>query len=294
MGLFTPNFNKPGPGVDKNAPEKHRIWLFFEIFWNQLSKLCTLNMLYFIAMLPLVAGLWLCFKIDPDAPLFISLRTPGAIDLVGLGLLIVSVFVSFPATLGFTYVLRNIQRREHAWIWHDFIKHTKSNYKKGVINGVVTLLVYYLCINAYSMYSTGDIISSPYVSALLSVIVLVLMILFTWMEFYVNTLIVTFDLKLSEIYKNSFIFAIAKIPLNLFISIVCTLIAIGVVLIPIVLVPFILWVLILYSLLGFITVFSVYSTIDKHMISKAENRTEEETHYFGYDEDENADDNVQN
>lgn len=292
MGLFTPNYNKPGPGVDKNAPEKHRIWQFFEIFWNQLSKLCSINLLYFIAMLPLVAGLWLCFKIDANAPLFIALRTPNTIDLVGLLLLVISVFISFPATMGFTYVLRNIQRREHAWIWHDFIKHTKSNYKKGVINGALTLAVYYLCINAYAMYSSQQVFSSPYISALLSLVILFLMIVFTWMQFYVNTITVTFDLKLSQIYKNCFIFAIAKIPLNIFISIICIAITVGILLIPIAIVPLILWVLILYSLFGFITVFSVYPTIDKYMISQVESQ-EEETHYFGYDESEVSSDEEQ-
>ena len=137
MGLFNSYFTKPGPGVDKDAPEKLRIWQFFEIFWGQMSKLCLMNMLYFVAALPLILGLYLCFELKIDAPLFVALRTNAygvaVIDLVGLIFIVISLFVTFPATLGFTFVLRNIQRREHAWIWHDFIKHTKANYKKGVI-----------------------------------------------------------------------------------------------------------------------------------------------------------------
>ena len=276
MGLFTSYFTKPGPGVEKDAPQKHRIWQFFEIFWNQMSKLSLLNMLYFIAMLPLVFGLYLCFKFDVEAPLFIALRTENAIDLVGLLMIVVGIFVSYPATVGFTFVLRNIQRREHAWIWHDFIKHTRLNYKKGVANGAISLLVYYLCFNAHALYSTQQIFPSTIANALLSVIILFLIILYTWMQFYVNTMIVTFDLKLSQIYKNAAIFAVAKIPLNLFVSIVCIALAVGILLIPIPLVAFFLAFLILYSLFGFITVFSVYPTIDKHMMPHDEEGEEDE------------------
>ncbi len=274
MGLFSPNYAKPGPGIDKNAPEKHRIWQFFEILWNQLSKLCKANLLYFIAMIPLMLGLYLCFKIDVTSPSFVVLRTPGEIDLLGLLLLVASVFVTFPATLGFTYILRNIQRREHAWIWHDFIKHTKLNYKKGVINGALTLVLYYMLLNAHALYK-GGIFNIPVLDMYLSILMIIIMIIFTWMQFYVNTMIVTFDMKLKDIYRNAFLFSIAKIPLNIFISLVCIILAIGLWLIP--LITIFGTLLIAFSLLGFIVVFSVYPTIDKHMISKAEPIESEET-----------------
>ena len=274
MGLFSPNYAKPGPGVDKNAPEKHRIWQFFEIFWNQLSKLCKANLLYFVAMIPLMLGLYLCFKIDVTAPSGVVLRTPGEIDLLGLLLLVASVFVTFPATLGFTYILRNIQRREHAWIWHDFVKHTKLYYKKGVINGAITLVLYYLLLNAYALYR-GGIFNIPLLDTYLSILMLIIMLIFTWMQFYVNTMIVTFDMKLRDIYRNSFLFAIAKIPLNLIISIICVVLAVGLWLIP--LITIFGTLLIAFSLFGFIVVFSVYPTIDKHMISKASPRETDET-----------------
>ncbi len=282
MGLFTSYFTKPGPGVDKNAPEKLRIWQFFEIFWGQLSKLSLMNMIYFIAMIPLVLGLFLCFEFNIDAPLFIALPTNAdgvaTIELAGLILIVVSVFVSFPATVGFTFVMRNIQRREHAWIWHDFIKHIKANYKKGVINGVVTLLVYYLLFNAHALYYSQAVFGSGYANTFLAMIMVALMVLFTWAQFYVNTMIVTFDLKLKDIYKNALLFAISKAPLNILVSIICLILAFGVLvlfyIIPVLAV--VLAFLILYSLFGFITVFCVYPTIDKYMIEPVTEKSEDE------------------
>ena len=276
MGLFTSYFTKPGPGVDKNAPEKLRIWQFFEIFCGQLSKLCLMNMIYFIAMLPLVLGLLSCFELKVNAPLFVTWRP--VVHPIGLVLIIISLFVSFPATVGFTFVLRNIQRREHAWIWHDFIKHIKANYKKGVVNGIVTLLVYYLLFNAHALYYSQAVFGSGYANTFLAILMVALIVLFTWAQFYVNTMIVTFDLKLKDIYRNAFLFAISKAPLNILISIICLVLAFGVFvlyyLIPVLAV--LLAFLILYSLFGFITVFCVYPTIDKYMIEPVTEKSEEE------------------
>jgi len=274
MGLFTPNYNKPGKGVDKNAPEKRRLWLFFEIFWNQSSKLILANILYSIAMLPLMIGIMLCFEVNFESPSIIAFRD-GKIDLLGLILLVISLFTSFPATIGFTYILRNIQRREHAWIWHDFMKHTRLNYLKGVVNGIVTLLGYIIFVTAYGIYRSG-ILNIGMLSAYLSGVMLVTIVVFTWMQFYVNTMIVTFDLKLGSIYKNAFIFALGRLPVNLLISVICIVLMYLILLFPIPFITFLLSFIIWYVLFGFIVVFSVYPSIDKHMISKAEKKTDDD------------------
>lgn len=281
MGLFSSYFNKPGPGVDKDAPEKLRIWQFFEIFWGQLSKLSLMNIIYFVATIPLLLGLFLCFELRIDAPLFVAVRQINGVavmDIVGLICLVISVFVTFPATLGFTFVMRNIQRREHAWIWHDFIKHTKANYKKGVINGIVVLLGYYLLFNAHAMYYSHAVFSSGYINSFLSLLMVVFIVAFTWAQFYVNTMIVTFDLKLRDIYRNALIFTISKVPLNILITIICLVLALGLYVLSLIIpiLGILIAILIVYSLFGFIIVFCVYPTIDKYMITPAEEMAESE------------------
>lgn len=268
MGLFTPNYNKPGKGIEKDAPQKRRIWQFFEIIREQYSKLILANILYSLFMLPLMVGIMLCFGIDFSAPSIIVFKN-NMIDLVGLICLIISIFVSFPATLGFTYILRNVQRWQHAWIWHDFIKHTKKSYWQGVVNGVVTLLCYFFFIFAYGAYRSG-IINLGIYNYPLSIVMLLCILVFTWMQFYVNTMIVTFDLKMKQVYQNAFIFAIAKLPLNILISLICIVLFYLLLLIPIPFITFFLTFIIWYSLFGFIVVFGVYPSIDKHMLSKVE------------------------
>lgn len=264
MGLFSQRQVARKDEITKETPEKRRFWLFFEIFFGQISKLVIMNFIYAVSMIPLFLGLFICFELDFNSTSILVFRD-GGIDIIGLGLIVISLFVSFPATLGFTYVLRNIQRREHAWLWHDFIKHTKLNYLKGVVNGLVTFAFYYIAIFAYGVYRSG-LIGGGIMSYYLSLLVLLIMILFAWMQFYVNTMIVTFELKLKDIYKNAFIFALGKLPTNLFVTIVCVIIIYISLLIP--LITILVAFSILFSLLGFITVFAVYPTIEANMIDK--------------------------
>ena len=57
MGLFN-GYLKEGPGVPKNAKEKHRFFLFFELFGRKFSKLIQLNMLYVVLLIPFIFGLF--------------------------------------------------------------------------------------------------------------------------------------------------------------------------------------------------------------------------------------------
>lgn len=255
MGLFTPNYSKPGPGIEKDAPEKNRFFLFFELFFTKISNLITINFVYMLTMLPLILGVALSvdFKSSP-------FKFTG--DIVGMALIIVSVFTSFPMTAGFTFVLRNMQRREHAWIVRDMFKHAKLNYKKAAVNGAVQIVAYFLFYTAFITYRFSF---KGYMGLSLSMLILVITLIFIWMQYYVNIMIVTFDLTLRQIYKNALLFAIAKLPMNLLVTIICTALLIGMSIYPVI--GALLAMIISFSLLGFITVFCVYPAIDKTMIS---------------------------
>ena len=41
MGFLQANYNKPGAGVRKNAPQKKEFVLFFEIYFRKFWKLVT-------------------------------------------------------------------------------------------------------------------------------------------------------------------------------------------------------------------------------------------------------------
>ncbi len=277
MGLFGGNYSKVGPGVSKNAPEKTRFFLFFELLGRKFTKLIPLNIIYVITLLPLIFGIMLSVTINPEilSSGDINIENLGSLpffvftgDIIGLLFLLASVFVTGPATCGFTYVLRNMQRQEHTWIFSDFREHFAKNYKQGVIMGVIDIVVAFLLYVAYCFYAyTMPVLMSNNIAIALfgKYFIIVISVLFVMMHYYIYTMIVTFDMKLKDILKNAVIFSLGKLPLNIFISIL--LVAAALVSVLYMLIGILCAAIFSVALLGFIVVFSVYPTIERSMIS---------------------------
>lgn len=284
MAKFITKESKPGPGISKDAPEKRRFFLFFEVLGAKFGKLIQLNFIYILTLIPLLFGLYFSVSINTanigSEPLFRI--TPDYISII---VLIASVFLTGPATAGFVYVLRNMQRREHAWVWSDFWAQYKRNFKQGSAMAAIDLIGYTLLYVAFSFYmfimpqdmpQIGNMM--PYLA---SGVVGLIAIVFTWAHFYIYTMMVTFELKLSKILKNSFIFALGKVPLNIFITLIIGALLWGYLYI-LLYIPFLAALIfgtILVSLIGLIIVFSTYSVIDKIMLKRA---TEEKKRVLKY------------
>lgn len=266
---------RPGPGVSKNEPEKRRFFLFFEILGAKFGKLVQLNLTYLASLIPLLLGLYFSLTLNTqnlgNEPLF--LINP---DFISIGILIISVFVTGPATAGFVYVLRNMQRREHAWVWSDFWNQYKKNFLQGSAMAAIDLVVYVLLYVAFNFYVFVAPIDMPQMGTTMPYfaagIVGLITIIYTWAHFYIYTIMVTFELKLSKILKNSVIFAIGKLPTNILITLVVGAILYGCLYIfaYTTAVAALILAVILLSLIGFIIVFSTYPTIDKLMLKRVE------------------------
>ena len=48
MGLFSINYNKPGPGVSKDAPVKKPFFRFWEVYFRKFFDLIKVNLLFAI------------------------------------------------------------------------------------------------------------------------------------------------------------------------------------------------------------------------------------------------------
>lgn len=277
--------SKPGKGISKDAPEKRRFFLFFEIFFDKFFKLIQLNFVYFICLIPLFLGIYysmgtdLTFATLSDAlkypPFYFRPDFPNVPALI---LLAVSVFLTGPATAGFTYVIRNMQRREHTWVISDFFRYMGKNFKQGIIMSIMDLIIYVLLYVAIVFYMFIMPVDTPEAGTLMpalgAIFAVALTLIYTWAHYYIYTMMVTFKLDFSKLFKNAVIFAIAKLPLNLLITAFVTLVGF-VLLWTISLTPIITGILvpvIVLSLVGFIIIFSTYPTIDKVMLQKVNKR----------------------
>jgi uncharacterized membrane protein YesL len=280
FGLF--DYTKPGKGVDPDAPQKHPFFLFWELYWRKFSKFILLNMVYFLILSPIILYLYTSFysvvitslKVDPSevATILFQIMMSIAISIpewLRYVLMAASVILYGPATAGLTYMLRNYAREEHAW-FSDFFARAKANFKQSLFFGLLDALVFiimsfnisYLASGQNTAGATGMSATMIQVSGYVSVL---FMLIFTFMRFYTYTLLITFDLKIMQILKNSFIFAIVGLWKNV-IALLCTIAFAAVVFLIHPVVELILLPLFALSFWGFIAVFTCYPVIKKYMI----------------------------
>lgn len=265
FGFF--DYTKPGKGVEK-VDFVPGFKTFFSIFFERFWKLIQLNLIYVICSIPLIAVLFAFVPVGEDI-------TVQLYKVCVVGLLYLSVVGLAPIITGLTYVLRNYTDDRHAWVFSDFFEHIKKNFKQAgvlfLIDSVIAFTIPFIFTFYSSIASSGDEISN--ILKNLSVIAKTLIAMFTviyfMMHFYIYQIMVTFDMKLKQILKNSLIFALSHLPRNIGVLALIIIIAaltfgystiIGV-LLSIVIVP---------AIIGYTVNFIIQPVIKKHMIKEAE------------------------
>ena len=217
--MFFNNYSKPGKGVNKRNPDQPRIQVFFDVLPRKLWDLFKLNILYLSTMIPFfIVTMFVVGVIS--APLVEAIATELAntelvyMDIV-LRFIFAFLFMLFlgegPVTAGYTYIIRE-HGREHpsCWLICDFFERFKANFKQGRLLWIIDLAVLYLFTVAIRFYGQSGLIILQYVMILVAA-------LCAMMHIYVYQMMVTFDLPLKSILKNSFLLAIAKAPASLLI-----------------------------------------------------------------------------
>lgn len=147
--------------------------------------------------------------------------------LVQLNILLVvfsiPVITIGPALAGFNYVLRNYSLGRPVWVWSDFkdgaLKNLKDSFIVSIINAVAAIVLY---IN-FRFYST---VKLAVISVLARYLILTISFVFTLMNIYIFPLLVTYQLRIRDVYKNAFIFTIIKLPHTIGILLLCIAIVI--------------------------------------------------------------------
>lgn len=131
---------------------------------------------------------------------------------------LVYLIVSLPvitnglAAAGITNVTRNIARDKHSFGISDFFETIKKNWKQALPAGIINTLIYIILgFDIYFFYFGSE-------GAMATVglgISLCITFIFTVMQYYIWTLMITFDFKLKQIYKNSFKFVFINMKMNL-------------------------------------------------------------------------------
>jgi len=285
MGLFNffGNYDKPGPGVNKDEPPKAAPIRFFEIFFRKFSKLVQLNLIFVIPTVVAVL-LMVCLYFSP---VHFVLQLPSAqLDIWNLYVVPLPLILLSPFTAGLTIVTRNYSREEHAFVWSDFWEAVKNNWKYFLLNGLI-VYVFYMIMSFSLIYYYNNAVQNwfLYIPFWLC---LVISLVFLFAQYYLPVMFITFDLKFGQIYKNALIFVFVGFGRNILLTVILAALVIGILLIPImpltVMLFFLLVLFLLFSFISYLINFTIYPIIDQYLIQPYNKKLEEEK--YGKPEEE--------
>lgn len=272
--MFFNNYSKPGKGVDKRDPDQPRIQIFFDVLPRKLGDLFKLNILYLLTTIPffiitmVIVGIISSSLVDS----MISTMDNESLASIYMGFRVVSAFLFMiffgqgPLTAGYIYIIREHSREHPCWLISDFFERSKANFKQGILLWIIDLMFIYLLTVALRFYGQSGMIVPQYFISVVAV-------LYGMMHIYVYHIMITFELSLKNILRNSLILAVAKAPVSLLILflniIIYVAIPIAVVLtvksMVVILIMLLIEVLMLPPITNFAINFCIDSMLDKYI-----------------------------
>ena len=230
---------------------------FFISGWNHLVRLMGVNVLFLLFNIPSLAiafgfsivfmpGLVSAFNLNK----FISITADAGTEVVSyqlLSLFIVFFVISVTASLlicigpfqtGFAQVYKDIRNGISVSLFGSFKVGLKENWKKALVSmfiGIILSAVFILAVSFYLNMKTD-------LGIVIGTVFCVLYVAFILVQNFAYNLMVTTDLKLGQIYKNSLLFLLIRFGHCLALGIVVILFYI--------LIPFVLLMSASYTTLG--------------------------------------------
>ena len=283
MSLFRPYKYRsrpdliPGKGMVKNG-----FFQFFELYFRKFWRFISTNLCYFLITLPIV--IYVFYLVNGIFADRLEALGEGSILFAGVGfiasffsfipswlntpLLVVSVLLYGPITMGLTYMYRNFAREEHAWT-SDLWSRAWANARQGLFFGILDLLLTFLFIwGMFGRLASEGRNFSFALSTILSVISGIALVIWPFMRHYTYLMAVTINLNVFQILKNAWLFVVLGFLRNL----ISGLVTLGCVVVTFLLAPLITVItlpLFFYSFSWFCTIFTCYPIVKKYLIVPA-------------------------
>ena len=227
MGTSRPEqiVTKTGKGISKNKKEKRAFFLFMDLFQRKFWKLIELNLIYILFCLPIV--------------------TFG------------------PATAAMTKMLRYFYTEKPVFLFNDFLKAFKENFKQSFFVGIADIL-FMVSFFLYSKFLLPEM-ELEGINWLYYGLVLLVTVVFIIGNFYVYVQMVTLTLKMPAILKNSLFLVFVSIVPNL----VSLSIFVLVLTLTLLYIPYSLAVmgLIGFAFVGLVAVFNSYRVVVRIIVN---------------------------
>jgi uncharacterized membrane protein YesL len=299
FNFFSGTDNKKDTGVDKEEIKKDKkmgTGYFFRLLRRSMLKMTGLNLIFLLCNITILfvlygIGGYMDQSVNtPTNPVYAQLygimlndHSPSVMALNGIigastGIKIMStaskifiysglllIFTSGFSSIGMAYVTRGIIRGEYVSTWNEFFSAIKKNFKQGLFISVIDALIIFFLAYDYIQYSanTGAFVWNMFYFA-----IIMFMIIYFIMRYYIYTILVTFDLPLTKIFKNAFLLSVLGFKRNI-VMLIGSVLAVFLNIYIFAFLPsvgMILPAMFTVSLLWYIGIYCSYPVIGKYMI----------------------------
>ena len=183
--------------------------------------------------------------------------------------LLVYVLVFGIFNVAISYYMREMLRGNPVFLFSDFKYAVKKNFKQGFGMGLIDVAILGILVFDFANMPSNS---------LMYFLILGVAIIYFIMRFYLYLMLITFDMKISKMFKNAFLFVILGVKRNvmaiLWIFVMLALnFAIFALYMPL---GIALPILYFFSFSTFTTAYAAYPVIQKYMIDPYENKKEPE------------------
>lgn len=175
------------------------------------------------------------------------------------------------ASAGITNVARNTARDKHSFGLSDFFETIKKNWKQSLLAGIINIFIYaILLFDMWFFYNSEGTMAQIGMGMSFT-----MLFIFTVMNYFIWTLIITFKFNLKQVYKNSFKFVFINLKNNLicfFSQMLVLAVYVGVLsllsnwVLPVLTIEFVVFVVTFPSFKYLLIQFCVFPSIKKHII----------------------------
>jgi uncharacterized membrane protein YesL len=237
MGFFGGGYDKPGKGVDKDAPKKKGFFLFWDIVIHKFTKFLQLNSLHSVcSVIWIVLLYFFAAFILAGHPAFLAgisaqmqLDGTSGSDMTSMiifgfcTMFAIAVFMlwgSGPVSAAYSYVVRCFTRGEHAWIVSDGRDKIKENFKQGMIVVLIDAVILVFGINALYFYFSAYQTYGSVMWMILCYVTFLLLLIYTMIHPYLYQLMVTFECTIGQLYRNAILLTLGNLPINFLLTLI--------------------------------------------------------------------------
>jgi len=264
---------------EKYVDNRSRFTIFFQVFGRKFWKLISMNLLFIVFNIPsiIISYFLSAFVTDMFMP-FIANQEDMAIIMMIYGfpfmifLMVIPAVTVGPAQAGMTYLLRCFSYEQPTFYWSDFIEKMKENLKQGIAVCLINLAITAVMFVDFYLYDQLTAGGANFMFQLANGLLIIAFILFLMMNMYIYPMMVTYELKLRDLYKNAFLFSMGKFLPNLLVLLICFILVMAPMLVVILtgngtvlFIVYIYYLLLGFALPGLVLNFFINPVIDRYL-----------------------------